>query len=114
MAAPGLVMAQVLVEGLREDADLFGDEPDKRLRRAFPFAQEATRITQKAEHQGEAEAGVIVSLAGDQRQIRLAQSIVPDQVAFGGGRIEQGGALGVGQQGPGHRQVRVGKGNGGW
>ncbi len=108
MTAPSLVVPQALLERLREDTDLFSDEPDQRDRWTLACPQQPSRMTRGAKHQGEAEAGVVMPLPSDQQDIRLGQRVVPDQVAVGR-VIEDGGALRVRQQGPGHEVSYRGK-----
>src|SRR3954462_11184250 len=77
MATAGLIVPQVVLERLGEDANLFGDEPDERGRWALPFPQQPPWITQGAEHQGKSETSMVEPLPSDQREIRRGQGVVP-------------------------------------
>ena len=102
MPPPGLVVTQVFFERLREDADLFGDEPDERDRWTLTFPQQPSRMAQGAKHQGKAKAGVVMPLPGNQHEVPLGQRVVPDQIALDGRVIEKSGALRGCQQRTGH------------
>jgi hypothetical protein len=67
----------VAAQGVRHDADLLGDERDHRVRELLARMQQAARVAERAELQGEAEPVAIAATAIDCRQLGLAQRVMP-------------------------------------
>ena len=67
----------VAAQGVRRDADLLGDERDHRVRELLARMQQAARVAERAELQGEAEPVATAATAVDRRQLGLAQRVMP-------------------------------------
>ena len=68
---------------VRHDADLLGDERDHRVRELLAGMQQAARVAQRAELEGEAELGPRVLARREDRKVALGKGEVPDRGADG-------------------------------
>jgi hypothetical protein len=73
----GVGAGGVAAQDVRRDADLFGDERDHRVRKLLARVEQAARVAERAELQGEAEPVATAAAAVDRRQLDLAQRVVP-------------------------------------
>ena len=94
----GVLVARVLAEGVVDEgfgtrADLLGDEGQGRVRDELAGPEQAPRVAEDAELQGQAEPVPWPTPPPDDREVGLAQGIAPGQLGAVGGQGEERGAL---------------------